>query len=87
VHSIDVVVLDPISELATFDENSNDNVNKFSKAMARLKTTIIFSHHIAKPPYDTTKGYDALSLNNARGAKAVGDRIDSALMVWPTISR
>lgn len=83
-YKFDVVVLDPISDLTTVDENSNSDVNRL---MMQLKdtfgeTAMIFARHNSKPPRgEYAKDYDPLDINNSRGAGKFKDSIDSALMI------
>lgn len=78
-NGINVLILDPISKMHAFNENSNDEINKLFNALDKVQEiseetdlAIIFSHHFGKPWKEDT--YDKFSIHNFRGAsKFVAD--------------
>lgn len=77
------IILDPISDLADMDENSNREVRNVLSTLRDIQgpdVAAIFTHHTGKPPKDRD-GYDPLDFNNARGASKFGDFVDTLVMM------
>lgn len=86
-HQPNVLLLDPIQELHTSDENSAsdltkmfNNVNQLINDFKHLELSVIMTHHFQKRPQDT-KHYDPLAVTNFRGSGKWGGYPDSIMTV------
>lgn len=84
-----VVILDPIGKMFTFDENNNVEVAKLGHALEKLIAkfhhlglSFILSHHFGKPPKGQSKeDHDPLESYNFRGASKWKDFPDTLITV------
>jgi len=84
-----VVILDPIGKMFTFDENNNVEVAKLGHTLEKLIAkfdhlglSFILSHHFGKPPKGASKeDHDPLESYNFRGASKWKDFPDTLITV------
>lgn len=84
-----VVILDPIGKMFTFDENNNVEVAKLGHALEKLIAkfhhlglSFVLSHHFGKPPKGQAKeDHDPLESYNFRGASKWKDMPDTLITV------
>jgi hypothetical protein len=87
----EVLLLDPIGKMHSFDENSNSEINRLFTYLDHIikigfdwGLSIVLSHHFGKPPRADGKAleaYDPLDINNFRGATKFKDDPDAIMCV------
>lgn len=88
-----VLILDPISMMHGYDENSSEAIAKlfrhleeFKKINPEREMSVILSHHFGKPPRDVSgqiaTGFDRLSQYNFRGSSKWKDTPDTICTVF-----
>lgn len=83
----EVLILDPISNLHSYEENDSTQIGKLFAVIEGLKKlghpwgmSVILVHHIGKPPREADN-YDALSARNIRGSSKFESMADAILMI------
>lgn len=80
----DLIILDSIGRIAPHDENDNTRVGHLLEVMRIVQgqSSLIWTMHFGKRPKGRdAENYDALDIENIRGAKKWSDDIDGALML------
>ena len=83
----EVVIIDPVSDFMTGSDSDNSDVRDFFKNMKRIRAerndiAFVLVHHFGKVPQGQyAQDYDALNINNFRGASKWTDSVDTAATV------
>lgn len=83
---IDVVMFDPMREMHSGDENDSRAISQIfgvvNRIQARYQCSVVFSHHVRKPPEDKTY-YDPTDPFIARGSSAIFGGADAFMTIAP----
>jgi hypothetical protein len=86
-HQPSVLILDPISNLHTYEENDSTQIGRLFGVIEALKKlghpwgmSVVIIHHNSKPPRESDT-YDPLSARNIRGSSKFESMADAILMI------
>jgi len=91
VGPIDLILFDPMRRMHYGKENDSETIANIWKTLdalhERYDCGTIFSHHVVKPPRDTTGSYDPTSPYAARGSGDIYGGGDAFINVIPKTQR
>ena len=83
-YDLNVVVLDPLMDLAMVEENDNSSLGSLLHRLRAIQgdCALVLTHHVGKKPKgEYALNYDPLDMNNIRGASKWSGFMDTVLML------